>query len=159
MKRYLNCGCGNKYIVSDEWINIDFNASGREVRVVNLLGKLPFKDNSVDAVYSSCMLEHFSKEDGEYFVEECYRILNEKGILRIVVPDLENICIEYLKMLELCKKNRSMESKYKYIVIELIDQMTRHYPGGEMQRYWESFDRDEEYIFERTGYPESGEGG
>lgn len=150
--KYVNCGCGNKFVISDEWINLDF-AKGEGVKACNILKGLPLEDNSVDAVYSSCMLEHFTIEEAKTHIAECHRVCKHNGIIRIVVPDLENVCKEYLHMLELTRNDKSYESKYRYIVIELLDQMTRMYSGGEMQKYWESMDRDEEYIKYRTGYP------
>lgn len=76
------------------------------------------------------------------------------GVIRIVVPDLENICREYLSILDNVRRDPSYQKKYEYIVIALIDQMTRQHSGGEMLAYWESDERDEEYILKRTGYPE-----
>lgn len=52
------------------------------------------------------------------------------------------------------QNDEAYRAKYDYILIEMIDQMTRMYSGGEMLKYWQSPDKDEEYIQERTGYPE-----
>ena len=71
---------------------------------------------------------------------------------------MEDVCKEYLRVLEYVKKNRDYQAKYDYIMIELIDQMTRMYSGGEMQKYWDSKNKDEAYILERTGYPEAAKG-
>lgn len=152
--KYLNLGCGNRFCTDPEWINIDFNSVYEEVRSINILKGLPFKDGSVDAVFSSCMLEHLTKKQAEEHMKECFRILRRGGVCRIVVPDLENACREYLRVLELARKDEAYRAKYDYILIELIDQMTRMYSGGEMLRYWQSPDKDEAYILERTGYPE-----
>lgn len=152
---YLNCGCGNKYVVNDEWENIDFNSNDKNVKSYNLLKGLPYEKESVDVIYNSCMLEHLTREQAEQFLKECYRVLKNDGILRIVIPDLENVCREYLNVLSHVKNGEEeYKRKYDYIVIELIDQMSRQFSGGEMQRYWENAERDEEYIISRTGYPE-----
>lgn len=152
MKKYLNLGCSEKYVVDKSWVNIDFVAS-ENVLGMNILKGLPYENDSVDGVFSSCMLEHFSKTQAEDHIKECYRVLRKGGILRVVVPDLEDVCREYLNMLDNVRNNISYESRYDYIVIELIDQMTRMEPGGEMLKYWQSDTKDEEYIKERTGYP------
>lgn len=154
--KLVNCGCGGKYSKAGEWVNIDFTKR-EDVIGHNLLEGLPLESNSVDAVFSSCMLEHFSPDQGRKFLLECYRVLVRGGICRIVVPDLENICREYLDVLDKIRSGADCEKQYEYIVIELIDQMTRTEPGGEMAKYWERDDRDEEYILKRTGYPEIGE--
>lgn len=156
MMKLVNCGCGEKYSKSEEWINIDFDKR-ENVIGHNLLEGLPLDDNSVDVVFSSCMLEHFSLEMGRNFLSECYRVLKRGGVCRIVVPDLENICREYLHVLEKVRSGADCGKQYEYIVIELIDQMTRTCSGGEMLKYWNSSERDEEYILKRTGYPERGE--
>lgn len=150
----VNCGCGNKYIVDNEWINIDFNSNDKNVKSHNILKGLPFENESVDVIYTSCMLEHFTKEQAEFFLKECHRILKKNGILRIVVPDLENVCREYIEVLDHVKNGETeWKEKYEYIIIELIDQMARQSSGGEMQKYWEKPERNEEYIINRTGYP------
>lgn len=151
--KYINCGCGNKFSKSDEWINLDF-AQSEGVQKCNILKGLPFDRESIDAIFSSCMLEHFTPEQAKRYMKECYRVLRRGGIIRIVVPDLEDVCKEYLHILDLVRKDKSYENKYEYIIIELLDQMARMKSGGQMQKYWESADKDEEYVAFRTGYPE-----
>jgi len=151
--KYVNCGCGNKYCNSEEWINIDFNSSSTDVMKVNLLGRLPFENESVDAFYSSCMLEHFNRKQAYRFVKECYRALKDNGIIRVVVPDLEDVCREYLRVLERVKESSVYDSEYEYITIELLDQMTREYSGGLMEEYWRSEKMNKQYVLERTGFP------
>lgn len=155
---YINCGCGNRFCTEKEWVNIDFNAMDTCVKSINILKGLPFENNSTDAVFSSCMLEHFTKDQAKAHLKECYRVLNKGGVCRIVVPDLEDVCKEYLRILQLVKHDKLYEEKYDYILIELIDQMARQCSGGEMQKYWDSANKDEQYILERTGYPEANKG-
>ena len=47
--------------------------------------------------YSSHTLEHFDKADGRSFLSECHRVLRPGGIIRIVVPDLHVIVVDYLE--------------------------------------------------------------
>jgi predicted SAM-dependent methyltransferase len=56
---------------------------------------VPFKDNSVDVIYHSHFLEHLSKQDGENFLKECYRVLKPNGLMRVVMPDLELVIEMY----------------------------------------------------------------
>ena len=150
---YVNCGCGNKYVTDKEWCNIDFSSTSRDVKKCNLIKGLPFEDNSVDAIFSSHMLEHFTREQAKDHIKECYRCLRDGGVCRIVVPDLENICSEYLHILNELRNGKEVEKKYEYVVIELLDQMVRTTSGGDMAKYWESDMLDDEYVRERTGYP------
>src|SRR5687767_3201991 len=95
--KYLNLGCGDRYI--SDWTNVDFVSQGKGVIAHNLIEGIPFPDNSFDVVYHSHVLEHFTKQRGFLFIKECYRVLKPNGILRIVVPDLEEIVREYFKSL------------------------------------------------------------
>lgn len=151
---YLNLGCGSKYSNDKSWVNIDFNPRKKGVKKVNILKGLPFDSNSVDAVFSSNMLEHFTRDQGEKHIRECARVLKKGGIIRIVVPDLENVCREYLRILDHVKNDDSYREKYEYVHIELIDQMVRSFAGGDMVKYWEKPTADLEYVKQRTGFPE-----
>ncbi len=149
----LNIGCGHRY--SKEWINIDFHSESSEVISHNLLKKLPFSSNSIEAIYSSHLLEHFQREDALKLIKECYRLLKSNGILRIVVPDLEYTCREYIKILD-SLDNHEVRNKHEWITIELLDQMVRTQPGGIMANYWQSIvDKKDEsaikYVEERIG--------
>src|SRR5689334_18953207 len=86
---YLNLGCGYHYSSAPEWINVDFVATGGGVQPHNLLDGIPFPDNSFDLVYHSHVLEHFTKNDGECFIAECFRVIKPGGFIRVAIPDLE----------------------------------------------------------------------
>ena len=114
----LNLGCGHQ--VPDGWINIDnalgarfakipfFRALNRKLRLFNLewsekiylhdlTRKFPWADSTIDVAYSSHTLEHFSREEGRRFLSECHRVLRKDGIIRIVVPNLQNNIVEYIE--------------------------------------------------------------
>jgi len=94
----LNFGCGAR--IAANWTNIDFHSSDSRVRRVNLLAGFPFPDNYFDVVYSSHVLEHFTRDQGLFLIREAHRVLKPGAILRIVVPDLEGSCREYLRSLK-----------------------------------------------------------
>lgn len=155
--KLLNIACGGRY--HKDWINIDFHADSNQVQKVNILAGLPFKDNSYDVIYSSHFLEHISSLQAKVVLTEINRILKKDGILRLVVPDLENICREYLQILEKVNKNDNnliVGKKYSWIIIELLDQLVRVDSGGEMRRIFQEVstnnDKDlAEYILNRVG--------
>lgn len=114
----LNLGCGSQ--VPDEWTNVDyalgarftkipfFRALNKKVKLFNLdwnekiylhdlTKKFPWADSSINIVYSSHTLEHFSREDGRRFLSECHRVLRKDGIIRIVVPNLRHDVTEYIE--------------------------------------------------------------
>ena len=63
----------------------------------DLTKKLSYATDSVDKIYSSHVLEHMQKEQGEFLLKECYRILKKQGVMRLAVPDLEFCCRRYLQ--------------------------------------------------------------
>jgi len=151
----VNLGCGDR--VAKGWVNLDFNATRPDVQACNLLKPLPFGDGEVNAIYMGHVLEHFSQRDGETLVANCLRPLVKGGILRIVVPDLENICREYLAVLDsTTAKPDDNDPRYEWIIIEVLDQLTRTEPGGAMAEFWrETLEGNDcfmlDYIASRTG--------
>lgn len=95
--RYLNLGCGSRFHRS--WINLDMNPSDPCVRMCDLTKGIPFSDESFEVVYHSHVLEHFPKDKAFGFMQECHRILGRGGVIRVVVPDLEQIAKNVLKCL------------------------------------------------------------
>jgi predicted SAM-dependent methyltransferase len=56
---------------------------------------LPRSDGSVDYIYCSHMLEHFTRSEGAWLLQECARGVRANGILCIVVPDLVRVVAAY----------------------------------------------------------------
>lgn len=124
----LNFGCGYRY--AKGWVNIDFHSEHPEVLKVNLLGRLPFEEGTFDVVYSSHVLEHFAPATAEALLKECHRVLKPGGILRTVLPDLETACREYVRILDEVKTSELARKRYEWIILELLDQLTRTQPSG-----------------------------
>ena len=133
---YLNLGCGSRFNKGKDWVNIDFTSADPSVKAHNLREGVPLPDASVDLVYCSHLLEHFSKQEAPAFLSECRRVLRKGGVVRVVVPDLEGIARAYLESLgEARAGNAGAEARHEWMVIELIDQMVRERSGGEMLAY------------------------
>ena len=66
-------------------------------KVHDLTKGIPHPDGSVDVVYSSHMLEHLTREQGENLLKECHRVLKPGGLLRVIVPDMERLSRAYLE--------------------------------------------------------------
>ncbi len=149
--KLLNLGCGYHYHPS--WVNVDFHKTGEHVIAYNLINGIPFEDESFDVVYHSHLLEHFPKRFAPLFLKECYRVLKPGGIIRIVVPDLEQIVRIYLESLEgALQGNEEAKLKYDWILIELFDQMVREKSGGEMLEYWKQYPMPlEDFVLKRLG--------
>ncbi len=112
----LNLGCGAQTPAG--WLNVDYALGARLAklplfRLVNrrlqlfemewddrillhdLTTPFPWPDGSAETAYSSHTLEHMSREDGRAFLRQCHRVLRPGGILRIVVPDLNELVERY----------------------------------------------------------------
>ncbi|MBD2338956.1 methyltransferase domain-containing protein [Calothrix sp. FACHB-156] len=149
--QYLNLGCGYRF--HPNWTNVDFISTGEKVIAHNLTQGIPFSDCSFDMVYHSHVLEHFPKSKAEFFLQECYRVLRPEGILRIVVPDLEQLVKTYLVSLEKARAGeQDWIANYEWILLEMYDQVSRNSPGGEVVNYLsqESIP-NESFIIQRCG--------
>ena len=124
----LNFGCGHRY--AHGWVNIDFHSERPEVQRVNLLRRLPFADSTFEVVYSSHVLEHFAPATAAGLLRECHRVLKPGGILRTVLPDLESACREYVRLLDEVQTSEAARRRYEWIILELLDQLTRTQPSG-----------------------------
>jgi predicted SAM-dependent methyltransferase len=147
---YLNLGCGNIFIGDKPWKNMDWAPLNSNVIKANLLDSLKFEDSSVDLIYSSHFIEHIPIEKLPKLLKEYHRVLKSGGILRIVLPDFENIAREYVDNVDAGKHQKSF-----FNVIEMIDQCVRNKSGGKLSDfYFESRNNSElsEYIERRTGY-------
>ncbi|WP_414648136.1 class I SAM-dependent methyltransferase [Castellaniella sp.] len=133
MKNKINLGCGPIYVDSPDWLNLDFQSSGRAVRAANLLNGLPAQDESAKLVYSSHFLEHVPRGLISSVISECFRVLAPGGVIRLVLPDLQNMAAEYLR----CRLAGEHE-RADFVVLEMVDQCVRREPGGELGKYYQS---------------------
>jgi predicted SAM-dependent methyltransferase len=148
---YLNVGCGKRYHSS--WNNIDILPADPGIKHVDGRDGFPFADASMQVVYHSHVLEHIPRDDVKGFLQECNRVLVSGGILRVVVPDLEQIARNYIQNLDRCStgKESEAEADYQWSVIELLDQLTREKSGGEMLEYLKGDVPNKAYILARNG--------
>ena len=49
----------------------------------------PFQDNSVDYIFQEHVIEHLNYHQGQFMLQECFRILKPGGRIRIATPDLQ----------------------------------------------------------------------
>lgn len=146
----LNIGCGSRFCYG--WTNVDLASANQEIISYDITRGLPFSDLSFDLVYHSHVLEHLSKINACGLLKECYRILGTKGILRVVVPDLEQISRIYLHELEKVLYKNEPDNNYSWILLELFDQMVRNHSGGEMLNYFLQPDIPNlDFVIQRIG--------
>ena len=156
----LNLGCGTKTSDNENIVNIDWSVSLRiynnpilrlflpilmnkdrrerseklagNIRVYNLAKGIPYPDNSIDAVYHSHLLEHINRNQVEAFLLENFRVLKKNGILRIVVPDFELLCREYIEMID--KGMKTSLEEHEIYIENIIEQSVRTEAHGTSQQ-------------------------
>lgn len=88
----LNIGCGTDY--KKGWINID-NNSDKNIKQLDLNWDLrhllPFPENSVDFIFNEHFIEHLTVEESRKAILDMMRVLKPGGVLRIAMPDLEDV--------------------------------------------------------------------
>ena len=98
MSSKLNLGCGGNLL--NGYLNIGFE-DGRpnsEIYLNHDLSKgIPGNINTVDVIYNCHFLEHLEYRDAIYFLKNCFQVMKDGAIMRILVPDLELWCSKYLK--------------------------------------------------------------
>ncbi len=80
----LHIGCGKRDF-GEGWINID----SQKLPHIHLhdVTKLPFRDVSVDLIYTSHLIAYFDRTEIIPLLKEWYRVLNHRGVLRLATPD------------------------------------------------------------------------
>jgi SAM-dependent methyltransferase len=148
---YLNLGCGRRF--HPGWVNLDFSPVAPNVRAHDLRKGIPYPDETFDVVYHSHVLEHLSKWDAPTFLRECRRVLRPGGLIRIAVPDLEQIARLYLEALE--KASHGMPGwaeNYDWMLLEMYDQAVREYPGGSCNAFYSQDSIPNwDFVYRRVG--------
>lgn len=132
--RCLNLGCGGRF--HPAWVNLDLRPQHPSVCPHDVAAPLPFPDQSFDAVYHAHLLEHLPRAGATPFLRECFRVLKPNGVVRVVVPDLEQIAELYLRALDAAwEPDAEARRQHAWAMLELYDQVVRDRPGGDMLAY------------------------
>ncbi|MGE0057175.1 MAG: methyltransferase domain-containing protein [Dehalococcoidia bacterium] len=90
----LHLGAGGREL--NGWLNVDlFGSQHKSNLYLDLLKRLPFDDNTVDAIFHEHTMEHFRYVDALKLARESYRVLRPGGALRIGVPDFGAYATSY----------------------------------------------------------------
>ena len=84
--RKLHIGCGGKILSG--WLNSDYYPQSADILYLDATKPFPIGNNEFDYVFSEHMIEHISYSQGLLMLAECFRILKDKGTVRISTPDL-----------------------------------------------------------------------
>lgn len=145
----VNIACGNSYV--EGWLNFDYAPVSSAIIQADLLGRLPLDDAVADVVYSSHFFEHIPRRHVEKFLAECFRVMKPGGKIRLVLPDLDEMCREYLR-----QRDAGAHEKADFVALEMLDQCVRNESGGELGAFCENLSRLGKndmmaYVAARTG--------
>ena len=150
----VNIGCGTTPI--DGWLNFDNSLSVRlsrlpipefvlprngssmslqflrtakqkKIKWADATKLIPLKNESVEVLYSSHMIEHLDRNEARAFLREAHRVLMPEGLIRIAAPDLNILVTSYLedqnadrfieKTLLAAEKSRTLRSRLKLLLL------------------------------------------
>jgi predicted SAM-dependent methyltransferase len=93
----VQLGSGQVHYIKD-WLNVDANLFTAKLDLwANILDGLPFKDGSVDVIYSHHVIEHLPDSYLPKLFAEMYRALRPGGGVRLAAPHLGNACRKYVE--------------------------------------------------------------
>ena len=158
----MNLGCGTKTSSISEVVNIDYsiylrlkkNPIFRAIAPLFLRGErldrftslpnnivvhdlskgIPFDTNSVDAVYHSHFLEHLDRNTAQQLLLEVKRVLKPNGIHRIVVPDFEKLCNNYVVHIAACERDPRNSANHEEFISAIVEQSVRREAYGTSQQ-------------------------
>lgn len=80
----LNLGSGDTRV--QDHVSVDLHTAA-DVKH-DLTTPLPYDDNSVDRIYSSHVIEHFTRAEWEFVRRDWLRVLKPGGIMELRCPDI-----------------------------------------------------------------------
>lgn len=142
----INVGCGTSPCELAGWENVDkaVNARIRSVpglrpllgavgllpgandrwpkrlKVHDIRKGLPYRESSLFYIYSSHCFEHLYLNQAIEFLRDCFRVLKPGGVLRLVIPDLELYCREYMESVNGNHRDRQEEFPADFFVRRLL---------------------------------------
>ena len=79
----LNLGSGNRKLKG--WFNVDIDPTSKPDKIMDVNKEFPFKDNSVDQVRASHLIEHV--DDVFLFMYEIWRVCKKGAKIEIIAPN------------------------------------------------------------------------
>jgi len=90
----LHLGCGKRK--AKGFINIDIQKYD-SVNIVSDILDLPFKNNSIDLIYTCSTIEHFDRKKWKNVLKYWYDLLKDDGELQLSTLNFDAICNRYKK--------------------------------------------------------------
>ena len=84
----INLGCGWRNF-GEDWIHVDGGNYEHLDLVHDISKRLPFAEDLADLIYSSHVIEYFSRDEIKDILLDWRKVLKPGGTLRLAVPDFE----------------------------------------------------------------------
>jgi len=91
----LHLGCGDIRLEGYNNIDCRYLSAVDQIDDIKILAS--FEENTIDVIYASHVLEHFSRWEYKEALQRWYNILKTGGTLRVAIPDFEQVVKYYLK--------------------------------------------------------------
>jgi len=104
--------CGGEYPIGNGFTSIDIKPYPKVKVVCNLEYNLPFKEESIEEIFSCGTIEHFSLKEVLFILKECKRILKRDGKISIGIPNLMAI-IDYPNSIDFMTINYYLYGSHK----------------------------------------------
>ncbi len=107
----LHLGSGIRYL--EGYVHVDIS-NHDHIDIKTSIDKLTsIKDDSVDEIYASHVLEYFDRNEAEAVLTEWKRVLKKNGILRLAVPNFDALISVYRQTKDLEKILGPLYGKWK----------------------------------------------
>lgn len=83
-------------LIEKNRINLILKYKSQNIQWANLTKKIPEKENTVDVIYISHVIEHLDFEELDLLFKEIKRVMKEGAILRVSVPDFKKLVDDYV---------------------------------------------------------------
>jgi predicted SAM-dependent methyltransferase len=88
----LHLGSAGSHLAG--WVNVDLVGDGADL-TWDVTKPLPFADASISAIFHEHLLEHLGLPAAIGLLNECHRLLEPSGVLRVGVPDAGAYLLAY----------------------------------------------------------------
>lgn len=99
----ININLGSGHWKFDGWVNVDIDAESQPDVLADLSAGLPFQDGVADFMHTEDFIDQLELEGARAFLRECHRILKPGGVIRVLTPDVHQLCRMYINEPEALK--------------------------------------------------------
>ena len=142
----IHLGCGKN--ISDGWVNIDIKYGNIKC---DLLHGIPINNCKASHIFHEHLIEHLEyPAEAEVFLGECYRVLDDKGMLRIGVPDTEYSIKAYIEKNE----DYFLECREKWhpdYCTTMMESLNYHFRQNGQHRFAYDYETLEKILL-KTGF-------